>query len=221
MGIAITVIVVAGLVAGFYFIAKRAYTFKRVTALNGFRENEDCPDYIENICRALFDRGVRPGPCFRSGTDSEWGGDAWVVDVDAGGGDDPSQQVFISGRICRDIPDFAMSLTEGFEKIGRIVQIINRLEKPFAGAGFHLLPEPFQPFLQRRKGLAVYAPEEFDIRPFVSPRVLDGLRSGGYGGVACYQERIVVWTYAQAKPDKLFRIARGLLEAFPSSSQRY
>lgn len=96
---------------------------------------------------------------------------------------------------------------------GRIVQILNRYEKPFSGAGFKLLPESFQPFLQRRKGLVVYAPEEFDIRPFVPPGGLDGLRSGGYGGVACYRDRIVVWTYSQAHPEKLFSIARNLLQS--------
>ncbi|BBO68424.1 hypothetical protein DSCA_23540 [Desulfosarcina alkanivorans] len=206
MNAAITIIVLGGLIGVFYFIACRARTFRRCLAQNGFEPGDHCPEHVEALCGGLFDGRVRPGVHYRARADSRWGDDAWVVDVDAGGGDDPSQQVLISGAISSPLPAFVLGLTEGITRFDRL----NRLAGSFKKTGLRLLPESLQPFLQQHRGIAVYSRQALDAATVVPPAVVDGLRSGGYGGAAFFNRRVVVWTFAQARPEKLFRIAEAL-----------
>ncbi len=95
MDVLITFIVVSGLVAAFYFIAKRSRAFRKHLAQHNFELHEDCPQHIRDICNELFDGRVNSRACYRARPDSEWGDDSWVADVDTGG-DDASQQVLIT-----------------------------------------------------------------------------------------------------------------------------
>lgn len=214
MSISIAAIVVAGLITAFWIIAHRASRFRKAAVGNGFQRSENRPPYLDDICKALFDGPIRPGSCYRGTIGSRWGNDSWILDVDKGGGDDPSLQVLITEENSHCIPAFAVGVTDGIDTIGRLFRLLNRMEKPFSKAGFHLLPEPFQPFLMKQKGVVVYATSDFDVQPLILPHVIKSLRSGGYGGAAWYRARIVVWTYAQANPEKLFIIAKGLRDGF-------
>jgi len=218
MNMLIPIIVVSSISTAFYFIAKRSRKFKKTLTLNGFEVSESYPKYIENICKEIFDSPIRSGFYYRSRINSEWGADSWIVDIDKGGADAPSCQVLITDKNFTSFPEFALALTDGIPRIGRLFKFFDQLEKPFEKAGFHLLSEFSQPFFQKRKGIVVYAKEEFDMKPVIPPCVLDDLRSGGYRGLAFYKKRIIVWTYAEANPDKLFAIAKGMSECFQVKS---
>ncbi len=212
MGIFISLIVITGFVSVFCFIARRAMAFRKLLDLKGFKPHEKHPEHLDSICEDLFDCRISSGFYYRAGEDSEWGKDSWVVDVDSGGGDDPSQQVLftekISPKSSSELPEFVMALTEGITS----VKCLRILEPEFLNTGLRLLPDSFQPFLRKRKGLVVYSNNEFDLKSVVTEKVISALRSGGYGGAAFYEERIVVWTYAEANPEKLFAVANELKE---------
>ena len=210
MNVLIPTIVIGGFIIAISFIAKRSRRFKQCLVLNGFEIQENYPKYIEDICEELFDNRVRPGFYYKARLDSEWGEDTWVINVDSGGGDDPSQEVLITNKRTYNFPEFILGLTDGIAKINGLFKFINRIDGPFKKTEFHLLPESYQPFIQKRKGIVVYAKENIDVKKVVLPSVLENLRSGGYGGAAFYKERIVVWTYAESNPEKLFIIAKEL-----------
>ncbi|MCP3930926.1 MAG: hypothetical protein GY705_17715 [Bacteroidetes bacterium] len=217
MNVFIPIIVISGFIIAIYLIASRSRRFKKCLTLNGFEIHKNYPEYIENICEELFDSRVRPGFYYRARIDSEWSDDAWVIDVDFGGGDDPSQQVLITKKTPYSFPEFALSLSDGITKINGLFKLIDRFENPFKKGGFHLLTESYQPFLQTRKGIIVSAKEDVDIRKIALPSALESLRSGGYGGAAFYKRRLVVWTFAESNPDKLFVVARELLKGLYNS----
>ncbi len=194
------------------FIAKRSIRFKKCLILNGFEIHENYPEYIDNICEELFDKRVHLGVYYRGRIDSEWGDDAWVIDVDSDGDENSAPQVLITSRRPYNFPEFILGLSVGVAKINGLFKYFDRLERKFRSkkTDFYLLSEPYQPFLQKRKGIIVYAKEDIDVRKVVLPSVLNGLRSGGYGGAAFCKERIVVWTESESNPDKLFIIAKEL-----------
>ncbi len=220
MNVLIPIIVIGGFIIAIYFIASRSRRFEKCLNLNGFEIHENYPEYIENICEEMFDSRIYPGHYYRARIDSEWGNDAWVVSVDKGGGDDPSQEVLITKKTPYRFPEFVLGLSDRTTKINGLFKLINRFEEPFKKAGFHLLPEPYQPFIQKRKGIIVYAKEDIDIGKIALPSVLESLRSGGYGGAAFYKGRIVVWTIAESTPDKLFIVAKELQKGLCNSETK-
>jgi hypothetical protein len=216
MNVFIPTIVIGGFIIAISFIVKRSRRFKKCLVLNGYEIQENCPEYIEDICQELFDNLVRPGFYYKARLDSEWGEDAWVINVDSGGGDDPSQEVLITKKNPDSFPEFALGLSDGITKINGCFEFIDRFEGTFKKAGFYLLPESHQPFLQKRKGVIVYAKEDIDLRSIILPSVLDSMRSGGHGGAAFYKGRIIVWTFAESNPNKLFVTARELQKSLCS-----
>jgi hypothetical protein len=200
---------VAALGVGLWLVIRRSREFERVLARHGFRRVDACAEEIAAAVRALFDAGPSRR-CHRSGPGSPWGEDAWVVSLDRGG-DLPSLEVLLVPAPAQELPEFVAGVAEGVGRIGGLVKWLDRVDAPYQGAGFHLLPEELQPFLSRRRGLLLYAREDVDLRKRLPPALFERLlQARGVHGAACSAGHVLVWTCNQAAPDELFEVAAGL-----------
>lgn len=155
MDFLITTLFVIGLLGVLWCIVARVRKFKSVLGENGFVETDQCPEAILSFCKKLFDCKAVP-PFYRGTISCDFGEDAWIVSLETGS-DDPSKEVFISGEIDSLRVDFALAVTEGVKKTKGLFGPINKLEAPFKSAGFNLLPDEKQPFLQAHRGLVAYS----------------------------------------------------------------
>jgi hypothetical protein len=191
-----------------WWIVSREKRYRQALLQNDFEPVSECPAEIEEICQIIFDtkpehdflRGKRP---------SKWGQDTWLVTIDPGG-DDPSFELLSFKIQDQNRPKIVITPTVGVSKASGMVGWIVRMSAPFKKAGLRLLPDEFQPYLSRNKGLLSFADREVHIEEILPASILAHFKtsdSSHLGGFALLGTRAALWTASRSKFPQMLDLA--------------
>jgi len=191
-----------------WWILSREKRYRQALLQNDFEPASECPAEIEELGQIICD--TKPEHDFHRGkSTSKWGQDTWLVNIDPGG-DEPSFELFSFKIQAQNLPKIIITPTVGASKTSGLVGWIVRMSAPFKTAGLRLLPDEFQPYLSRKKGLIVFTDREVHAEELLPASILAHLPTSDcsyLGGFALLGTRAALWTASRSKFPQMLNLA--------------